>query len=103
MAKKIYVIGYFGDKFTTSTIDVTRETTKYYYLDDTCWGLDFDFILKKTDEGWNWTTDKAKFPEIQQNYVNSTINFKRNQITEAQDALARLIENAKRLGLKVEE
>ena len=103
MAKKIYVIGEFENKFTTSTIDVEKETTKCYYLDDTCWGLNFNFILKKAEEGLNWTTDKAKFPEIKQNYVNKIINAQKNKIIEAQDGFARLIESAKNLGLKVEE
>lgn len=103
MAKKIYVIGKFENKFITSTINVEKETTKYYYLDDTCWGLNFDLILKKDEEGLNWTTDKAKFPEVQQNYVNQVINFQRDKINVAQNNLARLIENAKELGFKVEE
>ena len=103
MAKKIYVIGEFENKFTTSTINVEKETTKCYYLDDTCWGLNFNFILKKAEEGLNWTTDKAKFPEVQQDYVNQVINFQRHKINEAQNNLARLIESAKNLGLKVEE
>lgn len=103
MAKKVYAIGKFENKLTTSTVNVEKETTRCYYLDHTCWELNFHFILKKAEEGLNWTTDKAKFPEIQQNYVNKVINAQKNKIIEAQDDLARLIEDAKRLGLKVEE
>lgn len=103
MAKKIYAIGQFRNEFTISTIDVEKETTRYYYLDNTCLALNCHFILKKDEEGLNWTTDKAKFLEIQQNYVNKVINAQKNKIIEAQDGFARLIESAKNLGLKVEE
>lgn len=103
MAKKIYGIRYWCRRFHIGIVDVVKETKKLYYVEEISLALEYKKALKKAEEGLNWTTDKAKFPEIQQNYVNKVINAQKNKIIEAQDDLARLIEDAKRLGLKVEE
>lgn len=102
MAKKIYVIKYLFNHFGTYTVNIIDETQSFYYI-ESCFGLDFKSRISKSAEGKTWTTDEAKFPEIQQNYVNKIINAQKNNIIAAQDNLTRLIENAKKLGLKVEE
>lgn len=103
MAKKIYVIQYWGKRFHIDIVDVVKETKNLYYVEKTSLALKYEKVLNKTDEGSNWTTNEAMFPKVKQNYVNEAIKAQRNNIVKEQDDLARLIKDAKNLGLKVEE
>ena len=103
MPKKIYAINYWCSRFNIDTVDVVKETKKLYYIDGYSIALDWRNTLHKADEGGNWTTNKAMFSKVKQNYVNAVIESQRKQIVVEQNKLTHLIEQVKDLGLTVKE
>lgn len=104
--KTIYYIGNeYSRGITTGEIPVVKETEKMYYIDRAARKVALHCCeqFRKSEEGINWTTDKAKFKEVAQKYVDDKLYWAKKRLLVAQNELEKLKHDIIALGLEVKQ